>query len=106
MRGPIYNSSNDPGWFFNTTDGKIACWWSTFDSWRSNGEPGGSFQWAGNVTVIGTNNYDSGSTSKNYFTNIYTSPNLPGTNNNWTLVGPGGGESIYVQGRTTHGQGY
>lgn len=100
VRGPVHNTANDPGFFYNTTDKQIACWFATFDYWRSGTEVGNGVMFQGNVTVTGTGDYTSGDASKNFFTDIYTAHTLPGTNNNWTT------KTVSVQGRTTHGQGF
>ena len=100
IRGPVHNTANDPGFFYNTTDKQIACWFATFDYYRSGTEVGNGVLFNGSVTVIGTKDYTSGDFSKNFFTDIYTAHTLPGTNNNWTT------KTVSVQGRTTHGQGY
>ena len=103
MRGPVHNTANDPGFFYNTTDRQIACWFATFDYWRSGTEVGTCITFNGSVTVIGTNNYDASGTgdeSKNFFTDIYTAYQVPGTNSNWTTA------STSPTGRTTTGTGF
>ena len=68
IRGPVHNSANDPGFFYNTTDRQIACWFATFDYYRSGTEVGNGVLFNGSVTVIGTKDYTSGDFSKNFFT--------------------------------------
>ncbi len=103
MRGPVHNTANDPGFFYNTTDRQIACWFATFDYFRSGTEVGNGVIFNGSVTVLGTNDYNASGTgdeSKNFFTDIYTAYTLPGTNSNWTT------KTVTTIGRTTHGQGF
>ena len=80
---PIANSRNDPLFYYNETDSKIACWFGTFDLWRSNGEASSGQQWEGDVHVSVTPDTESGGAAKEFITDIYSSYNLPGTNDNW-----------------------